>query len=225
MEKTEKLSFKEWFEHIWYYYKWMIILGGTVVIFLIGGTIQILQSHKPDVNLLYVGKSTITVNRTIKIESKLKTMIEDYNNDGVKEIEYMELTALAAETSGIVFNADANADILKRFETEVRVGDSVIYLLNEYYYNRLVELKVLAKLSDVMYEKDIPQTAIDEYGVYLKDLEIYKTPEFSGFPDTTIICIRHSPEKDQLTYGMTAEIYTANKMCFNKIMTYSSENN
>jgi hypothetical protein len=220
MEKKERLSFKQWCEHIWYYNKWMIILGSAVVILIVVGTIQLLTRNEGDVSFLYTGKSTITVKGTKQLEETVKGLIEDYNGDGVIAVDYLELTALAGEASGVIIDADTNANILRWFETEVRAGDSVIYLLDEYYYNRIVDIGVLAKLSDVLYEKDIPEAAIDEYGVYIGDLDIYKTPGFRELPENTVLCIRRSPEQDEITYGRNVEVYTANKLCFIELITY-----
>lgn len=222
MKTKEKLSFREWCGNIWYYYKWLIILGGIVVLFLIIAFVQMLTSNEPDVTLLYTGKSTVTVKGSEELKNTVDGMIEDYNKDGTKTIDFLELTAHSAETSGVVFNADTNATVLRRFQSEIASGDSVIYLMEQYYYNKLLELDILAKLSDVLYEKDIPEQAIDEYGVYIKDLEIYNAPGFNMFPPDTILCIRRSPEKDDIKYGRSVEVYTANKLCFQKIINYKS---
>ncbi|PKM63167.1 MAG: hypothetical protein CVU97_01595 [Firmicutes bacterium HGW-Firmicutes-21] len=220
--KTEKQSFKQWCEHIWYYNKWMIILGGTVAVFLIVGVIQLFTQKEGDVSFLYVGKATITVRGTNELQDTVKGLIEDYNDDGVITIDYVELTALAGETSGVAFDFDTNNAVLRRFENEVRAGDSVIYLLDQYYFERVVDMGVLANLSDILGD-DVPETAIDDYGVYLKDLDIYSTPGFNQLPAKTILCIRRSPEQDQITYGRRVDVYNANRQCFIELFNYKQD--
>jgi hypothetical protein len=222
MEAKEKLSFKEWCEHAWYYYKWLIIFGGLVVIFLVSAFIQMLIKPEPDVHILYTGKATASVKGVSELTKTVENLIEDYNNDGKKKCDYIDITALSEEESGVVFNADINAAAIKRFETEIRAGDSIIFLLNEYYFKEALDLGVLAKLSDVLDSTAMPQTTYNEYGVYLKDLDLYKAPGFNQLPGNTVVCIRRSPENDELKYQRTIEAYTANKLCFQKLITYKA---
>lgn len=223
MEAKNKLSFKEWCEHIWYYYKWLIILGGLVVIFLLSAFIQLIFKAEPDVHILYVGKGSISVNGVNELTNFVESMIDDYNDDGKKICDYVDITALAAEESGQVFNADVNAAAITRFELEMRSGDSVIYLLSEYYFKEAKDLGVLAKLSDVLDSSAMPAKTYDEYGVYLQDLELYQAPGFKYLPGNTIVCIRRSPGKDEIKYNRTIETYTANKLCFQKLITYRAD--
>lgn len=223
MEAKGKLSFKEWVEHIWYYYKWLIILGGLVVIFLIVAFFQLLLKPEPDVHILYIGKGSISVTGVNELTNTVESLIDDYNNDGEKVCDYIDLTALAEEESGEVFNLDINNAAITRFEVEIRTGDSVIFLMNEFYFKEAMKLGVLAKLSDVLDSTAMPEKTYNEYGVYLKDLDLYKAPGFDSLPANTILCIRRSPENDDIKYQRTMEVYTANKLCFQKLITYKAD--
>lgn len=227
MENQEKLSFKEWCENVWYHYKWPIVLLGFIVIFLIGGLIQSITRHDPDVSFMYIGNGAITADGTNELEATVENIMEDYNGDDVKSVDYLELTALTDEVSGIVYNADENAKVLQRFVVEVAAGDSTIYLVDDYYYNMLLgketlDVCVLAKLSDVLDDADMPETTVDEYGVYIKDLAIYQTEGFKQLPESTILCIRRSPEQDDIKYSRSIEVYNNNKKCFRKLITYKA---
>lgn len=227
MEKQEKLSLKEWCENIWYHYKWPIVLLGLIIIFLIGGVVQVLTRHDPDVSFMYIGRGAITADGTNELEANVKELIDDYNEDDQKNVDYLELTALTDEVNSVVYNADDNAKVLQRFIVEVTAGDSVIYLVDDYYYNILLgkdtlDVCVLAKLSDVLDDADMPETTLDEYGVYLKDLAIYQTEGFNQLPESTILCIRRSPEQDEITYGRSIDVYNNNKKCFRKLITYEA---
>lgn len=223
MEAKEKLSVKEWFEHIWYYYKWLIILGGLVVIFLVIAFFQLILKPDADVHIMYIGKGSISVKGVNDLTKTVESLIDDYNNDGKKVCDYIDLAALAEEESGEVFNADFNAAAIARFEVEIRSGDSVIFLMNEYYFKEAMEIGVLAKLSDVLDSTAMPEKTYNEYGVYLKDLDLYKAPGFNSLPANTILCIRRSPENDTIKYNRTMEVYTANKLCFQKLITYKAD--
>ena len=47
-EKKEKLSFREWCEHVWYYYKWQILILGLIAVFIIIATVQLFKKTDPD---------------------------------------------------------------------------------------------------------------------------------------------------------------------------------
>ena len=40
-EQDRKLTFREWLEHIWYYYKWQILILGLIAVFVIIATVQL----------------------------------------------------------------------------------------------------------------------------------------------------------------------------------------
>lgn len=246
MEAKEKLSFSEWREHIWYYYKWLILLGTPVAIFLIIAIVQIFTKTQPDVYMMYTGKATVTVKGNNQIKEFLYGLIDDYNKDGKKNIQYMELTGYATEYehpfehsvltsdgaydtsiqySTVVLDADRDSQLMASFQTEISSGDSIIYMVDKFYYNKLKELGVLAPLSDVLYEQDIPEKTLDGYGIWLKDLDIYKTAAFKQLPENTVLCIRRSPDQDQLKYNRTVEKYSASKQCFIKMIQYKFNEN
>ena len=137
--------------------------------------------------------------------------MSDYNDDGEKSVNYLELTVSEnGETTNAQYNSDLTA--LQRFNTEVASGNSIIYLVNEAYYERLKEFDVLAKLTDVLPASAIPAETVDEYGVYLRELEIHFAAGFSRLPGSWSLCIRRSPEQDDITYGRTMEYWRGNQL-------------
>jgi hypothetical protein len=162
---------------------------------------------------MYLGTAAITADGTNELENTVNGLIDDYNNDGEKNVDYLELTAASGDTTEA---------LMQRFQAEVAAGDSVIYLIDENYYKELLELGVLSKLSDVLDDSDMPATTIDEYGVYVKELAISGTAGFDELPDSTILCIRRSPEQDEIKYNKKIDVYNANKQCFIKLITYKA---
>ena len=63
-EKDRKLTFKEWLEHIWYYYKWQILILGLIAVFIIVATVQLFSKSEPDVGIMVVGKTALTAEGT-----------------------------------------------------------------------------------------------------------------------------------------------------------------
>ncbi len=221
MEKRDKHPFVKWIDHIWYYNKWMILLGGAAVLLVIVGSIQLLTKKTPDVHFMYVGKATISITDAGKLEDSVKELIEDYNEDGSINVAFLELTAHTEEVSGAVFDADVNAGVLRRFDVEVATGDSIIYLLDEYYYKKVLEIGVLDSLESVLGAENLPENTKDEYGIYLKDLDIYKTPGFSNLPDSTILCIRRFPNEGEISYRRDLKVFENNRDCFVRLVKYN----
>ncbi len=224
MEK-EKYTFKDRMSNIWYYYKWMIIIFGVLIIALIVACVQLFAQRESDVDLMYIGAGVLSVKDCGELKDFVASNITDVNGDGTKEIGFLELTAhtdnVSTDEGEAVINYDTNNAVLQRFENEVRAGDAVIYLCDDYYYDRLRNIGVLAPLASILTSAEMPERTYDEYGVYIKDLGLSLAPGFSSLPDTTIVCMRRSPEDDALKYGRTLEQWTANKLLFVKLVTYA----
>lgn len=225
MEQKQKITFKDRVSNIWYYYKWMIIIVGVLVLALIIATVQLIDQKDNDIDMLYIGAGVLSVSDNGKLKDFVADYINDINGDGTKQVGLLELTATTDNVSridgeSVTIDYDTNKSVLQRFETEVRAGDALIYLCDDYYYERLKSAGVLAPLSSVLESYEMPERTYDEYGVYLKDLGLSLAPGFSSLPDTTIVCLRRSPENDDIKYGRTFEEWTAHKLLFAKLMTY-----
>lgn len=225
MEQKQKITFKDRVSNIWYYYKWMIIIVGVLVLALIIATVQLIDQKDNDIDMLYIGAGVLSVSDNGKLKDFVADYINDVNGDGTKQVGLLELTATTDNVSridgeSVTIDYDTNKSVLQRFETEVRAGDALIYLCDDYYYERLKSTGVLAPLSSVLESYEMPERTYDEYGVYLKDLGLSLAPGFSSLPDTTIVCLRRSPENDDIKYGRTFEEWTAHKLLFAKLMTY-----
>lgn len=225
MEQKQKITFKDRVSNIWYYYKWMIIIVGVPVLALIIATVQLIDQKDNDIDMLYIGAGVLSVSDNGKLKDFVADYINDVNGDGTKQVGLLELTATTDNVSridgeSVTIDYDTNKSVLQRFETEVRAGDALIYLCDDYYYERLKSTGVLAPLSSVLESYEMPERTYDEYGVYLKDLGLSLAPGFSSLPDTTIVCLRRSPENDDIKYGRTFEEWTAHKLLFAKLMTY-----
>lgn len=225
MEQKQKITFKDRISNIWYYYKWMIIIIGILVIALIIATVQLIDQKDNDIDMLYIGAGVLSVSDNGKLKDFVADYISDVNGDGTKQIGLLELTAATDNVSridgeSVTIDYDTNKSVLQRFETEIRTGDALIYLCDDYYYERLKNTGVLAPLSSVLESYEMPERTYDEYGVYLKDLGLSLAPGFASLPDTTIVCLRRSPENDDIKYGRTFEEWTAHKLLFAKLVTY-----
>ncbi len=193
-----EMTFRQKLDNYWYHYKWhTIIIGFFLAVFLIC-FIQCTAKEEYDANLMYAGPGAISYSSLNRLQNSYDLiMTEDYNGDGDKTVDYVELTFLDAQTDEeqqrLEDFTSANPQIektnLDRFGAEVTAGQSMIYLLDERFYDMVSDKGILIPLKDVL--GYIPENARDEYSIYLGELDIHKMPGFSSLPADTIICIRY----------------------------------
>ncbi|MBR5779448.1 MAG: hypothetical protein IKY21_02345 [Clostridia bacterium] len=225
-EQNEKLSFSEWLENIWYHSKWMIIFGGMMIIFVVISVIQLVSTSGPDVNILHVGPMYLSSEAIDRIETTLKDFSDDYNDDGDFSISLLDITVdKLSNGQGGTVNLDYNNQALQRFQTEIRAGDASIYALDKYYFDICLKEGLLTPLEEIIDDADMPVNNVKDekgviYGVYVSDLDVYSLSGIENFPDTAILCLRRSPEKDQISYGRTQEDWEGNRKTFVKLIKY-----
>lgn len=195
----EKMTFRQKLENFWYHNKIAVIVIGAFSIFIIIALVQLLTKKEPDANFLYMGPASVAFAGENHIQESISiVMKEDYNKDGQKYIDYIELTALDANESFDDTDGDfstgytsmqVNKTVGETFAAQMIAGDSMIYLLDERYFGIASETGVLMPLSEAL--GYTPDFALNEYAVYLKDLDIYYLPGFKLLPDTTLLCIRY----------------------------------
>ena len=231
MEDSKKLSFSEWFENIWYHYKWMIIFIGMLVLFLIISLFQFLATDDPDVDILHVGPMYLSVNSVEQLEETLGELSADYNGDGEFKLNLLDITVnkFGNEDAGIdPTNYDKDKSALQRFQTEIRAGDAVIYALDKQFFDICIEEALLAPLNEIIDDAYMPENTVKDkngtaYGVYISDLDVRHLSGFSSFPDTAILCLRRSPAKDAIKYGRTEEVWEGNRKTFVNIIKHRDD--
>ena len=225
-EAGEKLSILEkgWWENLWYYHKWLIILGGIIVLFVVIAVVQMFSKPDADVDLMFVGPWYLSSENKDELEESIRSIAEDYNGDGEKAVDILELT-LKSLTMGEggdqkTMYYDEYNSAMQRFQTELRAGDSVIYFLHKEFYETARDAGVLAPLSEVLPAGDLPGEAVDAYGLVLGSLDVYGLPGFSRMPADLILCMRRSPESDALQLGPKLEAWSGNKQAFAGMVGY-----
>ena len=198
-KNDEKPTFRSRLENFWYFYKWHTIIGAVVLFGVILSLFQLFKSNTPDAYMMYVGPSTLFVKNKEEMARRAEDFLDDYNNDGDKYLYLLEITVAVGDD--IPYTAyQTNVDARKRFTTEVTAGESLIYLLEESYYLELAKLDVLTPLAEVIDLDLIPDNTYDEYAVRVSELDFFRQDGYSSIPDDTLLCFRHSPEKDSLSY-------------------------
>ncbi len=195
----KKMNFRQKLENFWYHNKVATIVIAVFAIFIVISTIQLFTKDKPDANFLYMGPAAIAFQGEGYLQESIATVMkEDYNNDGKKYVDYIELTALDAsdtfnDETGDFATGYTAYDVQKTvgdsFAAQIIAGDSMIYLLDEKYFGVAKDTNVLMPLSEAL--GYTPEFAINDYAVYLRDLDVSYMPGFKLLPESTLLCIRY----------------------------------
>ncbi|MBQ6043165.1 MAG: hypothetical protein IJL41_03380 [Clostridia bacterium] len=222
-KSEEKSTLKSKLESFWYFYKWHAIIGALLAVALVISLIQLFRNTDPDAYMMYVGPSTLYVKNKDEMTERAALDIYDYNGDGKTYVSLLEITVGMGED--MPYTAyEANVDANKRFLSELASGDSVVYLLEESFFEKANEQGLLCPLAELIDPSLLPDDMYDPCGVRVSELDYFKQGGFSSVPDDTLLCIRRSPESDSISYGRTPEYWACNKALVVKMLTYKAEN-
>lgn len=192
----------KWFDNYWYHYKWTTIIVFAFVIFFGIAISQMVNKDEADINVLYAGPHVFSYSEISEVENAFEALMSDYNGDGKKTANLLDisimteeqiLTARAeAEANGeddFFINKQAMMDAERNFNTQIFAGESIICLLDPYWYNEVKVASGFMPLKDVIGYK--PENALDDYGICLKDTDFGKYfTAFQYMPDDTVLAIR-----------------------------------
>lgn len=159
MGAVKKIGY--WFKNYWYYYKWRVIIIAFFVGVIIFCAVQSGDREQYDVCILYTGPHMFEVGEKDTLSSSFtQIMSEDYDGNGNKNVQIVDMTAFTddqiREAIGTsddpvlsVRYAPYTVDNVKSsFSKQVFSGDTVICLLDEYWYNILRDADGLVKLEE-----------------------------------------------------------------------------
>ncbi|MBQ3230063.1 MAG: hypothetical protein IJO64_07895 [Clostridia bacterium] len=225
-ENKEKLSFGEWVENIWYHYKWPIICFTVLGIFLIYSAVQLFSKDDPDIKMLHVGPMYVSPTDADALRGSVEGLSDDYNEDGEVIADFMDITIAKFKDAdtGEFFNYDEHNKALQRFQTEIRAGESMLYVLDREYFDICMDENLLEPLDSFVDDVDMPENVIEGCGVLISELDAYELPGISRFSEDAILCLRRSPDKDEISYGRTDEEWNGHRRTFINIIKYRAEN-
>ena len=221
-EEAKKRTLREKAANFWYFHKWHLLIGVVAAVIAAVIIMQTAGNVSPDAYILFVGKATVFPKDKDAIAETAGREIYDQNGDGNTHVAFLDITVAVGEN--IPYTAyQTNVDANKRFMTEITSGDSVIYLLEESFFEKASEQGVLCPLAQIIDPALLPDDMYDEYGVRVSELDYFTLNGFSSIPDDTVLCIRRSPEQDSITYGRTIDYWECNKTLFVKMFEYRAE--
>lgn len=225
-ENKIQMTFIQKLENFWYHYKWHTLFGIFAAVVAAVCISQCAGRSEPDAMVMYVGEiKNMLIPAQDSRDQSLEddVMREDYNGDGEKKVEVFQLIIPVVEVGGEYDYDDAVAQTnnteRQRMYTEVATGVSVVYLLHPYIYEEIKSMGVLCPLEEVL--DDVPEYAIDEYGVPIKELIAYRTTNLRYYPEDCIVCIRRERTKDRNSVNPDDhEYYESNVNFFRDVINY-----
>ena len=197
-------------ENFWYHYKWHTIAGAFVFVCVLILTLQLFTKTNYDIKIIYAGEKTVSAGALtadgkteyLKLYEALKSVADDYNNDGNVNINLQNLYIPSSEE----FEEQTKdvQDTMKKesIKSEVQTNkktlyDSLMYgesflcfLSSDIFteYETMHDSSVFAPISP--YTKDgATYDFASERGIYLSSLEIYENSGLSLLPPDTVVCI------------------------------------
>ena len=203
MSSFEKIS-KFW-QNFWYHNKWKVIV--TLFFIVVFGVCitQMFTKEKYDVSILYAGPEYIEENSHRTAADLLANVLgDDYDENGKKNAQLIDIVILsdeqikereeAAKEQDIAFYYDKGSrnSSLMQISTYISSGETIVCLLDEYVYKKLLEEGAFRTVESVL--GYAPDNLNDPYSVLLGDTDLYKAySALSVIPADTHVCIIKMP--------------------------------
>ena len=187
-----KLTPKQWIENFWYYNKWFVLVGIVFLTLIVIATVQFFTKDEADASLMYAGATILSDDLCDKMIRSAEDELSDVNGDGKVRVNFKNFVLHSdfdlLKTKGQKIQA---REEFKAFSDEILSGDGCILLLDEYFYSELAQNGALVNLYEMYSE--LPDSAIDYFGLRLSQTALYKMEGFSSLPEDTIVCLKYAP--------------------------------
>lgn len=195
-QETSKPKRLAWIANFWYHHKYPFLLGALALVTV---TVALLTGRGTDGNaafLTYAGPYALSNAEEKQAEADVAAYLpEDAEKKAVSFSSLYYMTAdqirekLVEDPSFTVFDR-LLAENLESFDREFEAGDTVIWLVDPWLYERravkgewITLLEILPKMPE--------QGIYDQFAVRLLETDFGKT-YFSYLPEDTLICIRRN---------------------------------
>ncbi len=182
-------------ENFWYHHKWHagIFIGIAVIAIVLA--VQIVTHKTPDVYMMYAGPGAMVGDQYKRFEQAVADVMDDYDKNGYKAISFSDNTYLTKEQMearrkmGLNVDEAANRAAYERYEMEIMAGEHMFCMLDPELYRSVADVGGFEPLTEIFGE--VPEGAVDEYGVRLGDTDFYNyNPDISFIPPDTILAVR-----------------------------------
>lgn len=220
-------NFKSKIENYWYHYKWHTIFIAFFVVVITVMTVQMCSRESEDISILYAGPISITSSQRTEIESAFaQLMPEDYDGDGSKSVDFMDILLMTDEELYEAYEQGYNAyylneqtinSNLETLTVQALAGEYVIFLIDEDWYENLHNSSAFVTIDELS-ELGITCEGgkkYDDCAYYLHSLDFADFFNiFDIFPEDTLICIR------RLSTASTIKGEVASRESYDRHMEY-----
>lgn len=214
------------FANLWYQHKWALIIGTVLIICGVVLIISLANKPKYDIYLAYTGPMYIDAQTQEAINYSFGEMMDDYDGDGEKVINFAGITYQNDEQRkqsaeemkanyGTVVQTSENRKALETIQMQIMSGTCAIYLMDEALYKEYEANMV--KMKDILGYVPKESICAGESGVYFKETDFYyymyateKGRALENLPDDTVLCILPKLKTmDEDMYENSCELYKA----------------
>ena len=197
--KEDEITKGNFWDNIWYRYKWVIIISAILLVIATVLIVQIASKKDDDIKITYAGPVYIADDETRNsLTSIFSVIAKDYNDDGELIININSNVILNSEQiteedeEGRKPNASQvgqNQALLNTYMQQMQSGDFTIYLLDRGLYEESLK-GVFVNLEEVTGMDIDDSIKYDEYSIYLKDTEFGKYYKgLNKLPNDTLVLV------------------------------------
>ncbi len=206
-EYTEGIAVSEskvakWLDNYWYHYKWVTIVVSFFLIVGIVCTVNMCTKESNDIIALYAGRTVLSLTEQDKICDALEAVCPPEIAENGKAVVGLSAYCVLSEEQIIDMEAQThedgervsvdrgyNSNQYDTYYSYLQTGESSVLFVERWLYDSLLENGRLAPLSESC-GGATPEGALSEYGIELKDTELYKQYKVMELlPEDTVVCI------------------------------------
>lgn len=195
---------KKWLENYWYHYKWHTLIVAFFVVMLTVMGVQMCSREDNDIYIIYAGPTILSDAKRLEVADAFQQIMpKDYDGDGKKSVDFMDLILMDHDQLKQAYKDGANQYFLNETTVEqaketlsvqAMAGDYVIFLIDKAWYSDLhnaMAFVPFTELEELGFTLSANARKYDDCSYYLNSLDFAKFFNcFDGFPDDTLVCVR-----------------------------------
>lgn len=198
--------------------KWIVFIFILLLLFIVFCVDAFINRDKNDIQILYTGYEFVDDEKILELKKTCSYLSNDYNGDDILMVDFLSM--IVDKKIDFEGNYTYDQTMITRFNTELNSSSSIIFIVENSYYEVLKNSGLLLPLSTIV--NDIPEGAIDEYGILLGTLDISTQKGFKDLSPDSIICIRRPAKDNEIKY-ISEKQYDYNLDFFIRIINYKVE--